>query len=40
METGNERNENVEGHGDKFENIVQYLPGDPESNMHYGFLKY
>lgn len=32
--------ENVEGHSDKFENIIQYVPGDPESNMHYGFLKY
>lgn len=40
METGNKRNENVEGHSDNFENIVQYVSGDPGSNMHYKFLKY
>lgn len=35
MEIGNERNENVEGHSDKLENIVQYVPDDPGSDMHY-----
>jgi len=40
MKAGNKRNVNVEGHSDKFENIIEYPAFDLEGNVPHIFSEY